>query len=136
VAGSRGLSDSSNASAAAIRKSFGVFTSNGDLASIVGDFTVRQTIWPWAAIAGGAVVAAAGLLTLVRGWSWPGPAARFERDADAATNRRSAGSPSLIGPPIDPLTTGPTGMPDYGTAGAWDALSRGEDPTSPGVDQT
>lgn len=58
--------------------------------------------WPYAAILGGLLLLAAGLLAVVRGRRWQGLSARY--DAPAET-------------------------PRPGEASLWDALDRGEDPT-------
>ena len=61
--------------------------------------------WPWLALLGGALIAAAGLLAALRGRGWSELSARY----DAPTASRPAKEPSL-----------------------WEALDRGEDPTSAG----
>ena len=61
--------------------------------------------WPWVALLGGLLIAAAGLLAVIRGRSWSELSARY----DAPTAPRPAKEPSL-----------------------WEALDRGEDPTSAG----
>lgn len=71
---------------------------------------VSRTAWPWVALLGGLLLAAAGLLTVRYGRGWPAMGTRY----DAPT--RKAGKPQ----------TGPTGTP----AELWQALDRGEDPTS------
>ena len=63
------------------------------------------TPWPWVAVGGGAVVAAAGLLVVARGSRW------------SAMSKRYAGAASA-------------NAPEATDAGLWEALSRGEDPTS------
>jgi uncharacterized membrane protein (TIGR02234 family) len=65
------------------------------------------TAWPWVAGVGGVVIAAAGLLTVVRGRGWPGLSSRYDR-------RRPSG-------PADPGGADRRGM--------WEALDRGDDPT-------
>jgi hypothetical protein len=73
------------------------------------------TGWPWLAVAGGVLLAVAGLVALLTGWAWPGPARRFEAPGAAAT----------------PVPV-PGGSADRGSApmdDAWDSLSRGDDPT-------
>jgi uncharacterized membrane protein (TIGR02234 family) len=67
----------------------------------------------WFALVGGLVVLAGGLLAAVRGGRWTVPGRRFE--ADAARDRSRPGKKDVDGAP-DPVA-------------AWDALSRGEDPT-------
>lgn len=63
--------------------------------------TVTGTVWPWLCLLAGLLVAAAGALTTVRGRRWPGMSSRY--DAPAVTR---------------------------GHGGQWEALDRGEDPTT------
>ncbi|MFJ8042750.1 TIGR02234 family membrane protein [Kitasatospora sp. NPDC096147] len=70
---------------------------------------VSHTAWPWVAFAGGLLLAAAGLLTVRHGRSWPAMGARYEAPArKAAPRARAAGTPADL----------------------WQALDRGEDPTA------
>jgi hypothetical protein len=78
-----------------------VLAGGGVVAGAVIRFTVG---WPLVTALGGALVAGAGALTLVRGGRWPGMAARYER------------------------STRPVGTPTT-DAQAWDMLDRGHDPT-------
>jgi uncharacterized membrane protein (TIGR02234 family) len=75
--------------------------------------------WWAASAAGGVLLAAAGLLTIVRGGRWPGMSARYDRGG--AGGRGAAADP---------------GEPD--PSRLWKSLDRGEDPTagtaSPGND--
>ncbi|MFE9421773.1 TIGR02234 family membrane protein [Kitasatospora sp. NPDC006697] len=70
---------------------------------------VGHTAWPWVALLGGLLLAAAGLLTLLRGAGWPSMGARY----DAPTTKRRPAA-----------ATGNT------PADLWKALDRGEDPTA------
>lgn len=62
------------------------------------------TVWPWVAILGGVLMAAAGALAVLRGSRWTGMSARYDRPGprEARQDDRSL----------------------------WDALDRGDDPTS------
>lgn len=71
--------------------------------SVGGADGIRFTAWPWIACAGGALVAAFGVLTLVRAPHWPGMGRRYDAP------RRAASDPD-------------TDM--------WRALDRGDDPTA------
>lgn len=71
--------------------------------------TVHGTAWAWLTAGGGLVLALAGLLTVLRGRSWPGLGNRY--DAPAASAQPSPG----------------TGAPTERSL--WEALDRGEDPT-------
>lgn len=77
----------------------------------LGAAQVSRTAWPMLALAGGLLLAAAGLATFVRGPTWPALGSRYET-AEAAGTPRRAGRRRSDG----------TGM--------WDAIDRGEDPTA------
>jgi uncharacterized membrane protein (TIGR02234 family) len=69
---------------------------------------VATNSWWILAVAGGVVVAAAGVVTLLKGRDWPGMSSRYEKAERAkAVAASAAASPK----------------------GLWDALDRGEDPT-------
>lgn len=70
---------------------------------------VATTVWPWLTAAGGLLLAAAGLLTVVRGRSWAALGQRYE--APAAVGTAAA--------PQEPTERS-----------LWEALDRGEDPTA------
>lgn len=63
--------------------------------------------WPYVALAGGVLVAAAGLLVVVRGRKWAAMPARYDRPEQA----------------------------EGGQLSAWDSLDRGEDPTRIGPER-
>ncbi|WP_344337428.1 Trp biosynthesis-associated membrane protein, partial [Kitasatospora putterlickiae] len=73
---------------------------------------VGHTAWPWVALAGGLLLALAGLLTVRYGRGWPAMGSRYE----APTGKASAKRPSA-GAAQNP-------------ADLWKALDRGEDPTA------
>lgn len=68
---------------------------------------LTATGWPLLALAGGALASITGLLVVVTARRWPGPTRKYETTTDAATSGDGGGS-----------------------AGAWDALSGGSDPTA------
>lgn len=72
--------------------------------------SLEQTVWSLPAVVGGGLVAAAGLLTAVRGRSWSAMPGRYD----------APGAPRPAEPRrrVDP------------DAAAWEALDRGEDPTA------
>lgn len=74
--------------------------------------TVTSTAWPVVAAVGGALVFAAGALTVFRGRRWPAMSARYDAPSGAAASRTS-GSAAVAG-----------------EAAQWDAIDRGEDPTT------
>jgi len=78
--------------------------------------------WPLLAALGGAALLAGGVGTVLRSRRWPGMSARYDAPSSAST---AAVSP--------PQATGPGLASDdsVNASAAWDALDRGEDPTSP-----
>jgi uncharacterized membrane protein (TIGR02234 family) len=82
----------------------------GDLSGI----TATAGVWPWLAVLAGVPIVLAGALTIVRGRRWSGLSARYDAPGPA-----EGGS----GAPTDPAD------PAADPAQAWDALSRGDDPT-------
>jgi uncharacterized membrane protein (TIGR02234 family) len=72
--------------------------------------TAGATGWPWVAVVAAVPIVLAGATTVVRGRGWSGLSARYDAPGDSD-------DPS---PPTDPTE------PEV----AWDALSRGEDPTA------
>lgn len=115
-AGVEGARDTDAAFSTALVDSLRVTSTTGSWSGSSG--SVAMTIWPWAAASGGAILVLAGLLALIGGRSWSGPTRRYERAP--ATPVSFGASPEEAGRRAEP------GAP----AAAWDALSRGEDPTS------
>lgn len=97
AASAAGAGDTAALDAEAARK----LALSGSAATEVG-----HTGWPWVALAGGLLLAVAGLLTLRYGRSWPAMGSRYE----APTRKAPAKSDT----PAD----------------LWKALDRGEDPTT------
>ncbi|MGN6610507.1 MAG: Trp biosynthesis-associated membrane protein [Angustibacter sp.] len=83
---------------------------------------VEVSAWPWLAVLGCALVVVAGAVAVLRAGRWGRPRPRYEAPADAAT---TAEAPARADEPAPGQA--PDQAPDPGTA--WDALSRGEDPT-------
>lgn len=73
--------------------------------------------WPWVAVAGGLLALVAGVLVVLRARSWTAPSARF--DPEPAPARTTAAQ----------QPAGPVDAADSDAGQAWDALTRGEDPT-------
>ncbi len=94
------------ASPAAVRRAhvLSVAGDKSNLARLGGAATVHVNAWWALSLAGGALLAAAGLLTVVRGRRWPGMSARYDR----------------------PGTAPPAGDDP---ASLWKAIDRGDDPT-------
>ncbi|WP_172384013.1 TIGR02234 family membrane protein [Streptomyces sp. MNP-20] len=86
-------------------------TASGDAAAEVAGLS--HTGWPYAAVAAGVLILAAGLLALVRGRAWPAMSGRYERDGAPRPRARRAPDPDR---PED----------------LWKAIDRGEDPTQAG----
>jgi hypothetical protein len=90
---------------AALRTSWPVISEATGIAGGAADSLIQTfaaTGWPVAALAGGAVIGLAGLAVILSARRWPAPTAKYET---AAASTES-------------------------TAGAWDALSEGDDPTT------
>lgn len=80
---------------------------------------VTNTAWPYVTLAGGLLVALAGVLTLLRGHSWSGLSSRYERNAPTPTTRPT------------PASTRPASASSEPTSrDLWDAINRGTDPTA------
>lgn len=98
--------------------------------STVGAITV--TAWPWVAAALGGLAGVVAVAVAVAARGWKGPSARHEAGRVDLTVSPSDGDTGAVAPgPAAPGAAaadadGP-GTVDPGTA--WDALSRGEDPT-------
>ncbi|MBE1535335.1 TIGR02234 family membrane protein [Actinomadura algeriensis] len=91
------------------------------LLKLGADPSVHVNAWWLVSVAGGALLVAAGLITVLRGSRWPGMSARYERTAPAAS-----GGPGAAGPRRAPASDDPSAM--------WKSLDRGEDPTDPAPD--
>jgi uncharacterized membrane protein (TIGR02234 family) len=102
------LGDPVAAVAPAVAGATGV-TGDAPTASLVQSATA--TLWPVAAIAGGVLVAASGVLVLATGTAWPVSARRYRAVRFAADD--ATGAASGTDRAIDD----------------WDELSRGDDPT-------
>jgi uncharacterized membrane protein (TIGR02234 family) len=80
------------------------------------------TGWVWGALTAAGLLVVAGAAAVLRARGWPAPGRRF--DAPSAATRTAAGTDEAAGG----AAPGPVrGQGD--SIGAWDALSRGEDPT-------
>ena len=98
------------------------------------DATAQVTAWPAVSAGGGVIIAAAGLVGLVRGRRWPGPSRRYERGGEPTSGPDPAGAPPMPTPAPAPdraTEPTPTVSPDdrADRADVWDSLTRGEDPT-------
>jgi uncharacterized membrane protein (TIGR02234 family) len=83
--------------------------------SAIGAVTVSP--WPWVAAAVGAAAFALGVATAVMASRWRGPSSRHE--ATTASTPGPRAEQGQVGPASERVDPGD----------AWDALSRGEDPT-------
>ncbi len=73
------------------------------------------TAWPWLALVGGLLIAAAGLATAARGRAWPAMSSRYERPV--ADEESSARTPPRANRTADTALD------------QWRAIDRGHDPT-------
>lgn len=109
-------------------------TAAASASSGVTDLTspVTLTAWPWAAVATGGLAVVVAVWGAVSARGWAATSGRHER-ADAAGASSGAASGGAAAPGGESTTT----SPDAGTGpddeidphDAWDALSRGDDPT-------
>ncbi len=88
----------------------------GALSGRIGGSPEQWSSTPWwlFGLIGGIGLAAVGVLTLARGRTWPGLSRRYERAAKTTSTNPAS---TNLGGPLTGLT-------------AWDALDRGEDPTT------
>jgi uncharacterized membrane protein (TIGR02234 family) len=92
-----------------------------------GEAGTKGVLWPVVCVLGGAIVAAGGVTAARFGHRWPGMSARYERKmAPAPTARAAAESEPSATPGGE---RGETSRPVDNRV-AWDALDRGDDPTS------
>jgi uncharacterized membrane protein (TIGR02234 family) len=109
----------------ALRDSLGIVNrSSGAADSFVAGTAAQLNGWYVVYVIGAVLIAVAGVVTLLTGAGWPGAGRRFEASPGRGPRRSSRDGPG------DGARSGTD------SADAWDALSRGEDPTSPGEDQT
>ncbi len=96
---------------------------------------VTNTAWPYVTIAGGALVALSGLLTLARGRSWSGLSNRYEVAPSTSGMRASAAGTAAPDAASATATVPAAGATARASAAEptsrdlWDALNRGADPT-------
>jgi uncharacterized membrane protein (TIGR02234 family) len=92
---------------------------------------VTNTAWPYVTIAGGALVALSGLLTLARGRSWSGLSNRYE--VAPGTSRAGVRAADPVATAAAPAAAVPTTVPaptaEPTSRDLRDALNRGADPT-------
>jgi uncharacterized membrane protein (TIGR02234 family) len=130
LAAARAGQDTFRASSLAVRHSLGLIAAKGVDAEVFDNDT-RFTFWPWVAVGGAGLIALAGLIGMARGWSWPVSGRRFERPGPRDGVALGQAS-DLAAPPGRPSVMAEKAAP----RSTWDALSRGEDPTSTGDDPT
>jgi len=89
-------------------------------------------LWPAACVAGAAMVVWCGLSAARRGHTWPAMGSRYER-GKAPTPAAGAGeghAPRAAAGSSRPVTDGSHPDPRTDPRAAWDALDRGDDPTT------
>ncbi len=89
-----------------------VGAATGQAGSSRGVASAAATAWPWVAVVGAVLLALAGAVTVVRGRQWSGLSGRYDAPAGA-----------------EPVAERAAATPDDAAADAWDAVSRGDDPT-------
>jgi uncharacterized membrane protein (TIGR02234 family) len=89
------------------------------------------TLWPIACALGGAIIAAGGVTAARQGHRWPRMSARYDRKP-AQPHQAEPGSSPQPGGGSGPLAASgrKTSDPQVDSRTAWDALDRGDDPTS------
>jgi uncharacterized membrane protein (TIGR02234 family) len=137
VTAARFAVDPDGAAETAVSASLGVFddgSSRGRGATLYDYSDVNFTIWPWVAVAGGGLILLVGVLTMIGGRAWSGPSRRYERAApvppDSPISTDHADPRHPTGAVVGQRSASPTGSATETPAATWDALSRGEDPTS------
>jgi uncharacterized membrane protein (TIGR02234 family) len=103
------------------------------------------TLWPIACALGGAIIALGGLAAARDGHRWPVMSSRYERGSvppdypdpgaesePSAASGLKTGSSTGASPPADPLPADarPVDARPVDHRAAWDALDRGDDPTT------
>ncbi|HST80158.1 MAG TPA: Trp biosynthesis-associated membrane protein [Kineosporiaceae bacterium] len=136
--------DPDGAASAAVSANLGLFDdgssrANGRSAILYGYSDVDFTFWPWVAVVGGGLILLVGVLTTIGGRAWSGPSRRYERapgpgavpPGSAVRSDLTEPTGSIAGQRSAPVAAGrPGSSPAETPAATWDALSRGEDPTS------
>ena len=110
----RVLSDPRAATEEVLRQATGRTGDVAASASVTG-------VWPWLALVAGLLVALSGVTTIVRGRSWSGLSDRYDAPGASAAAARAD---------VDAAEPDRAARLDEAEADhAWEALSRGEDPT-------
>nr|WP_285681411.1 Trp biosynthesis-associated membrane protein [Actinoplanes sp. NBRC 103695] len=94
-----------------------------------GEAGTGSIVWPAACVAGSALIVLGGLSAARRGHHWPAMGSRYERTKSPSPHARPGeptGPSHAAGPESD--VTAPGSRVD--TRAAWDALDRGDDPTT------
>ena len=120
-AGLNGLAGSGTGAGSVTAGGSGGTGGTAPISGFLASVAMSGTAWRGLAVAGAALLVAAGLLTIWRSGPWPVMSSRYERPP------RPAGpeSPVLARPvPASPVPASPS------SAALWESLSRGEDPTS------
>lgn len=100
----------------------------GRTADVHAVASASASAWPWLAVASAVPLVLAGALTLVRGRGWSGLSTRYDAPTPESTQPSSAAGPVAAAdrdPALDVAQ-----LESDAAADAWDAVSRGEDPTS------
>ncbi|MEU5879694.1 Trp biosynthesis-associated membrane protein [Spirillospora sp. NPDC047279] len=103
------------------------------LLALTADPAVDVSAWWTVSVAGAVLLAAAGVITLLRGARWPGMSARYERGSGAPGSGAAAAAPRRAGSGAsdEKGTAAPADAADL-----WKSLDRGEDPTADTAEAT
>jgi uncharacterized membrane protein (TIGR02234 family) len=93
------------------------------IAGFLAHVTMTSGAWRSLAVAGAVLIAAAGLLTIMRSAPWPVMSSRYERPPRPA----APGEAAVPGRKLASAAATPPA--DHSSAAIWESLSRGEDPT-------
>jgi uncharacterized membrane protein (TIGR02234 family) len=127
----------------AVAAEVGRATGRSGAGSVGSGASVAVSPWPWLAVVAGVAAVVAGALVVLGARRWAAPSDRFEAPAGApASSAGSSGAPASDAASTAAPAQAPSGpespgeRPECEAAGdaaepadAWDALSRGEDPT-------
>jgi len=132
-AGLNGLAGSGTGAGSVTAGGSGGTGGTAPISGFLASVAMSGTAWRGLAVAGAALLVAAGLLTIWRSGPWPVMSSRYERPPRPA-GPQSPGPPSTppvsVPVPASPRTGRPRPAADLSSAAIWESLSRGEDPTS------
>jgi len=148
-AGLNGLAGSGTGAGSVTAGGSGGTGGTAPISGFLASVAMSGTAWRGLAVAGAALLVAAGLLTIWRSGPWPVMSSRYERPprpagppgpalpgtAPGGQDQEPGAGPPRTPPvsetvPASPRTGRPQPAADLSSAAIWESLSRGEDPTS------